>query len=931
MPRSEILEMPEATRRRFPRFLLFLFAVMGAGPCLAADVAANHPRIAGFQRFADRFQADKAGPGLLLLGELNCASCHKADPGLLEHLSTKTAPILDKVGDRVRPEYYKTLLSDPRAAKPGTTMPNLFEGWDAASKNDAIEALTHFLASTGTPRSEQYRPKNAERGKALYARVGCVACHGPVGETLKGEAKGLVSFGNLSTKYSIPSLAAFLKEPHESRPSGRMPSLSLQDEEAKDVANFLLADLKSASRPNLAYRYFEGEWNKLPDFAALKPAAEGTIEGFDVSVAKRNDNMALEFQGYLHVKDEGEYTFFLTSDDGSKLFLDDQLAVDNDGIHPPTLKEGKVRLKPGVHKLVVGVFNGGAGVEVDLEIQGPNLSRRPALDLITMKADESLDDGTKGRFQVNPALAAKGKDLFSGVGCASCHQLKADGAALASKDSGKPLSELLPEKGCLAGQPAKGKPSYSLDPSQVKAIAQALSLQKELAARKPTANETIHRKLVAFNCYACHVRGGEGGVEEPLNAYFETTQKEMGDEGRLPPHLDLVGAKLNPNYLKTILRDGAKDRPYVLTRMPRFSDPSLVSLADALIATDHVEPFPVQEFSVSARRVESDGRTIIGADGLGCVKCHTFRGIEAQGIQAIDMTTFNRRLSRDWFARYVVNPPLFRPGTRMPTGWPDGKSMMPKVLGGDTSKQIESVWRYLAEGGQADPPSGIGRQSIPIYAIKDAVIYRNFIQGAGPRAIGVGYPERANIAFDANNLRLALIWQGGFMDASRHWTGRGEGFQPPMGGNVIAMPEGPSFAKLPSLTEPWPSKTARELGQKFKGYTLDAAQRPTFRYEVEGVKIQDKPVAVAGENDPTITRTLTFEAEKPVDNLWFRVLAAKTVVPLKDGWYRIDDDWKLQIQGSDAVTVRKSNGVTEILVPIRLAGKPLTLIERFEW
>ena len=244
--------MPEATRRLFPRFLAFLFAVMEAGLCPAADTSANHPRIAGFERFADRFPADKAGPGLLLLGELNCLSCHKADAGLLEHVSTKTAPILDKVGDRVRPDYYKTLLGDPRAAKPGTTMPNLFEGWDAASKNDAIEALTHFLASTGTPRSEHYRPKNAEKGKALYSRVGCVACHGPIGEPLKGEAKGLVGLGSLSSKYSIPSLSAFLKEPHESRPSGRMPSLALNDEEAKDVANFLLADLKSTSRPNLA-------------------------------------------------------------------------------------------------------------------------------------------------------------------------------------------------------------------------------------------------------------------------------------------------------------------------------------------------------------------------------------------------------------------------------------------------------------------------------------------------------------------------------------------------------------------------------------------------------------------------------------------------------------------------------------------------------
>ena len=925
--------MPQPIWRRCALLSVFVYALLGAGFSLADEPGVKHPIVRGFERFADRFPHDKAAPGLLLLGDLNCTSCHKADPGLLTHLNPKVAPILDNVGDRINPDYFKTLLNDPQAAKPGTTMPNLFEVWEPGSKAETIEALQHFLASTGSPPTERFRAKNAENGKTLYHRVGCVACHGPSGgEPLQGAAaKGIVGLGSLAAKYSIPSLAAFLKDPHEVRPSGRMPALMLQDEEAKDIATFLLADLKASVRPNLAYRYFEGEWSELPNFSTLKPLVAGTTDGFDVSVAKRNDNMALEFRGYLHVKDDGEYNFYLTSDDGSKLFVDDQLVVDNDGVHPPSQKEGKAQLKSGVHKLTVGVFNGGGGIELDVQIQGPNLSRRPATDRLTLKADDSLDNGSKGGFNVNPELAAKGKDLFTSVGCASCHQLKRDGALLASKLTAKPLSELSDGKGCLADTPAKGTPAYGLDPAQKQAIAAALSAKAELASKKPTASQTIHRNLVAFNCYACHNRGSEGGVEEPLNGFFETTQKEMGDEGRVPPHLNLIGAKLNHDYLKTIFREGAKDRPYMLTRMPKFGESNLAALGDALIATDHLDPVPPVEIAASTRRIKSDGRTIIGGDGLGCIKCHTFRGIQAEGIQAIDMTIMNRRLSRDWFARYVVNPPLFRPGTRMPTGWPDGKSMMPKLLGGDTATQIEAVWRYLADGGSAEVPSGIGRQQIPIYAFKDAVIYRNFIQGGGPRAIGVGYPERANLAFDANNLRLALIWQGSFMDASRHWTGRGEGFQPPMGGNVIALAEGPAFAKLPSLTEPWPTKSARELSQKFKGYRLDPAQRPTFVYEVEGVSVEDKPEAVAGDNYPTLNRVLTFQSEKTVDNLWFRVLVADKIVPLKDGWYQVNDDWKLQIQGVDEPALRQSNGKTELLVPIRAGGKPLTLTERFEW
>ena len=67
---------------------------------------------------------------------------------------------------------------------------------------------------------------------------------------------------------------------------------------------------------------------------------------------------------------------------------------------------------------------------------------------------------------------------------------------------------------------------------------------------------------------------------------------------------------------------------------------------------------------------------------------------------------------------------------------------------------------------------------------------------AGSRAIGVGYPEKANLAFDANDVRLAMIWQGAFIDAARHRTGRGVGFEKPLGGNVVKLPAGPEFAHL---------------------------------------------------------------------------------------------------------------------------------------
>ena len=103
---------------------------------------------------------------------------------------------------------------------------------------------------------------------------------------------------------------------------------------------------------------------------------------------------------------------------------------------------------------------------------------------------------------------------------------------------------------------------------------------------------------------------------------------------------------------------------------------------------------------------------------------------------------------------------------------------------------------------------------MPLVPTDEAIIYRNFIQGAGNRAIAVGFPEKLNLAFDANELRLALIWKGGFIDAARHWTDRGAGAEGPLGDDILQLPPGPGFAVLPKTDAPWPTANPRENGRE---------------------------------------------------------------------------------------------------------------------
>ncbi len=920
--------MTDLSRRAVAALACWLSMVV---PSMAEEPA-GRPIVSGFERFYSEPGKDEASAGRLLIGELNCTSCHRGEDTPLAPVARKQAPILDRVGSRIKVDHLRAFLADPHKLKPGTTMPSLMAGLPKEEAEANVDALVHFLATTGSVTEKPINRKQVTAGKTLYEQSGCAACHGVPGDKSTPLATS-VPLGDVGGKYTFASLTDFTADPLATRPSGRMPSLNLKEAEAQSIASYLLKDIQVDVPPLVAYRYYEGDWDNLPDFETLKPTSTGMTEGFDVEVAGRHSNYALRFEGIIEVDRAGGYNFHLASDDGSKLWVDDRLVVDNDGVHPNSQKAGRTRLTRGRHKVVVGFFQGGGEEELDVEFEGAGMPRGP-LASILMPPEGAKPAGSAPvvpRFVADPAKAEKGRALFASIGCASCHQLKEGEKGIEPRPASKPLAELKTDAGCLASEPPKNVPDYDLSPRQRAAIAAAL---KASASKPSDEKEAISRTLVAFNCYACHVRDGVGGVEEGRDSYFATTQKEMGDEGRIPPLLTGVGAKLTRPWLEHVLADGAKDRPYMLTRMPKFAEGNVGHLVKPLETVDVVEPVPVPHFDVPEKRVKATGRFLVGSQAFNCGSCHQFKEFQAAGIQAMDMTLMTKRLRRDWFHRYVVNPPAFRPGTRMPTAWPEGKSTLDSVYEGDTVKQVESVWVYLSDGPNAAVPYGLGRDPIPLVADKGAILYRNFIQGAGPRAIGVGYPEKANLAFDANEVRLALIWQGAFIDASKHWTGRGEGFQGPLGDNILSLPSGPSFATLLDESTEWPRQKAKELGGKFKGYYLTSGARPVFQYEIGNVHVEDFPEAVSGGDVPTIRRTLDLSTERPHTGLAifaFRAATGKKIVPLGQDWFEVDGEWKVRLTADSKAFVRESAGKAELIVPIKFKNLKTRIVEEYAW
>jgi cytochrome c2 len=904
----------------------FLIAL---GACLAAvtssPAADAPPRVIPFERFHSAGKSDLVAAGQLLLGELNCTSCHQAEPALDSQVVKKPAPILDTVGSRVRPQYLLKFLADPQATKPGTTMPSILAGFPEAERREKVEALVHFLATTGTLSESAALRQSVNRGELLYHTIGCLACHDPRKEDNQQSLATSINIGTPSRKYTIPGLTQFLADPLAVRPGGRMPHVVSDATEARDIAAYLCKDLDISS--GLQFAAYKGDWTTLPDFSKLQPVEVGEAAEFSVEETKLKDHFALRFDGHIQIPVDGNYLFLLHSDDGSKLYIDGKVVIDNDGVHAGQQKRKQQQMKAGLHTVAVEFFEQAGGEELKVEFQGPNMPQQDLAALISApppKGDKPPDEA----FTIDPAKAAKGREYFASLGCASCHELKLGGQRIASSLTAPPLANVKGTGGCL--ESSRGKtPFYGLSAGQRESLAAAIGAAKSL---QPLSDaDALARNLIRFNCCACHQRGELGGVEDARNPHFQSDMPEMGDEGRLPPTLTGVGAKLQTEWLKTVLDQGSKERPYMFTRMPRFGAANVSLLVAAFDKLDAAaaKPLPKIDLDDIDKRTKAVGRRLVGGQAFGCIKCHTFAGHRSSGIQAMSLTTMTKRLRPEWFHHYMQSPLTYRPGTRMPTPFPDGKTTLPSILEGSVDKQTRAMWAYLADGDQAILPVGLVTGKLELIAFDEAIIYRNFIEGAGPRAIGVGYPEKLNLAWDANSLRPAMLWHGAFIDAARHWNDRGAGFQAPLGDNILRLAEGVPLAVLADDKTAWPTAPAKEQGYQFRGYRLGEMQRPTFLYSLGELRIEEE-FAPIGQDDVFVMQRKLVVKGTAAGSAYFRA-AAGDIAADSDGSFKIDGRCVTRIKLASKPQLRDSSGRKELLVPLVFEKGECHIVQEFDW
>ncbi len=542
------------------------------------------------------------------------------------------------------------------------------------------------------------------------------------------------------------------------------------------------------------------------------------------------------------------------------------------------------------------------------------LSHDEAEDLAHFLCTDAPADGSV--FSVNAELATAGAAQYQRLKCASCHEPDKQSSA-----------QLIPvtdaAAGCLSASPGSW-PEYALSAEQRR------SLSNFIRPRETLNPEPILAAMATLRCYSCHERDGIGGVAAERDEYFQTADFNLGPQGRIPPHLTGVGNKLHPQWLRQVLVSGKSVRPYMQTRMPRFGTPQVEPLVELLSATDDQ---PDRGYRTVASQEQKEpreaGHLLAGNQGLNCIACHTFQRQPATTMSALDLTEMTERLQRDWFVDYLLQPQQLSPGTVMPSFWPGGRAIRQQVLDGNTEQQLEALWIYLEQGREARAPQGLIQEALELLATEEAVMLRRSWPGIGKRGLGVGYPEEVNLVFDAEQMRLAMIWKGRFADPGGVWRSQGHGTVRPLGDNVIRLGAGPD---LIDPERPWTEMESnrRPPGFRFLGYQLDSQKRPRLRYESAEVVVEDY---FRGTADQRLLRSIRLTGTQLTSPRHFRLLSGAEITQLSDTEWRSSEGLTVMLPAVNrpAVTLSENADAQELHLQLPAGNPELYLELVYSW
>ncbi len=188
--------------------------------------------------------------GRMAIEKYGCYGCHKM--GEWAENRRKPGPSLLKIAGKVDKEWFKSWVWEPRSFNKHSRMPAFFRQSNNSKPEfirynmAEVNAIAEYVYDKSKPYvpNEKFHAGNAENGKKIISQVGCLGCHGVDGlEDQSNKVKAYAGpwLTGLGSKVQPDWLVSWLKKPSHYQEDTIMPSMRLSDQEANDIATYLLS------------------------------------------------------------------------------------------------------------------------------------------------------------------------------------------------------------------------------------------------------------------------------------------------------------------------------------------------------------------------------------------------------------------------------------------------------------------------------------------------------------------------------------------------------------------------------------------------------------------------------------------------------------------------------------------------------------------
>ena len=503
----------------------------------------------------------------------------------------------------------------------------------------------HMDPLGGTPRLNQ--------GRLLLARFGCAHCHAitqPDG-TLVAPVDEPPSLEHVAEKTTREWIFAWVKNPQGYAASATMPNYRFSDQEATDIASFLIAQSTASENSRK-----EAKSVAAPSGDEALQAGKSLYGTLFCSSCHAIQNAAGNLVG-------GD--------------LAPELTRVGNKVNPDWLRRW---------------LQAPQGYDPKTRMPRYRYDEKQVALLSSFLLSKKDDD-----FAANVHLpesdaqsVARGKKLVTDYGCTACHRVNGVNppesfAPDLSRIGSKPLfqvgfirgmPETLPDY--IAGKihdprafgPALKMPTFSLTDVQVESLTTALLAQTDRAVTMPP-------ELVRTSSHAKYHPGGDAGrLMEDLRC--QSCHAINGNGGDMAPDLSFEGSAVQRKWLLDFMNNPNTLRPMLIRRMPKFnlSEAEINSLSDYLVSAYQKSGFDSQTLEASALNGDAAARgKELFYTKYACQSCHTADFKKDKGYVGPPLADVGNRLTPVWIYKWLKNPNALTPGTLMPNpNLPDGEA-----------------------------------------------------------------------------------------------------------------------------------------------------------------------------------------------------------------------------------------------------------------